>query len=261
MKYPQAAVSPNAKIAENVNIGPFTYIEEDVEIGKGTWIGPNVSIMNGARIGENCRIFPGTVISAIPQDMKFEGEYSQVIIGNNTTVRECVTINRGTKALGYTKIGNDVLIMATCHIAHDCVLGNHVIVVNGCAIAGHVEIGEHTILGGLSAVHQFVTIGKHVMVAGGSLVRKDIPHYIKVGREPIAYVGINSVGIRRRGISNEKIYEIQAIYRIVFQKRLNTSQAVEYIEKEMLPTPERDEILQFISNSQRGIVKGYGSSN
>ncbi len=261
MIHPQSVIHPEAKIDKNVQIGPFTYIEEDVEIGEGSWIGPNVTIMNGARIGKNCKIFPGTVISAIPQDMKFEGEYSQVLIGDNTTIRECVTINRGTKALGYTKIGNNVLIMATCHIAHDCVLGDHVIIVNGCAIAGHVTVGEHSILGGLSAIHQFVSIGKHVMVAGGSLVRKDIPHYLKVGREPISYAGINSVGLRRRGVSNDKIYEIQSIFKILFQKKLNTSQACEYIEKEMLPTPERDEILQFISTSKRGIVKGYSSSN
>lgn len=252
-----SAVDPRAKIGKNVTIDPFSTISSDVEIGEGTWIGSNVTIMDGARIGKNCRIFPGTVISAIPQDLKFEGEDSLVIIGNNTTIRECVTINRGTKALGYTKVGNNCLIMATAHIAHDCVIGDHVIIVNGCGVAGHVEIGDYAIIGGLSAIHQFSRIGKHVMVSGGSLIRKDIPPYIKVAREPMTYAGINSVGLRRRGISNEKIIEIQNIYRVIFQMKMNVSQALAYAEKELAPTPERDEILLFIQNSQRGIIKGY----
>ncbi|MBS1571022.1 MAG: acyl-ACP--UDP-N-acetylglucosamine O-acyltransferase [Bacteroidetes bacterium] len=254
-----AAVDKRAKIGKNVIVEPFTTIAADVEIGEGTWIGPNVTIMDGARIGKNCRIFPGTVISAIPQDLKFDGEDTQVIIGDNSTIRECVTINRGTKALGYTKIGKDCLIMATTHIAHDCILGNNVIIVNGCGIAGHVEIGDYTVMGGLSAVHQFGKIGKHVMISGGTLVRKDIPPYIKVAREPMSYAGINSVGLRRRDFSNDKIFEIQKIYKFLFQSKMNVAQATKYIEKEMLPTAERDEILEFIKNSPRGIVKGYGT--
>ncbi len=252
-----SAVDPRAKIGKNVTIDPFSTISSDVEIGEGTWIGSNVTIMDGARIGKNCKIFPGTVISAIPQDLKFEGEDSLVIIGDNTTIRECVTINRGTKALGYTKVGDNCLIMATAHIAHDCVIGNHVIIVNGCGVAGHVEIGDYAIIGGLSAIHQFSRIGKHVMVSGGSLIRKDIPPYIKVAREPMTYAGINSVGLRRRGMSNEKIIEIQNIYRVIFQMKMNVSQALAYAEKELASTPERDEILLFIQNSQRGIIKGY----
>ena len=215
-----SAVDPRAKIGKNVTIDPFSFISTDVEIGDGTWVGSNVTIMDGARIGKNCKIFPGTVISAIPQDLKFEGEDSLVIIGDNTTIRECVTINRGTKALGYTKVGDNCLIMATAHIAHDCVIGNHVIIVNGCGVAGHVEIGDYAIIGGLSAIHQFSRIGKHVMVSGGSLIRKDIPPYIKVAREPMTYAGINSVGLRRRGMSNEKIIEIQNIYRVIFQMKI-----------------------------------------
>lgn len=254
-----AAVDRRAKIGKNVVVEPFTTIAGDVEIGEGTWIGPNVTIMDGARIGKNCRIFPGTVISAIPQDLKFEGENSQVIIGDNTTIRECVTINRGTKALGYTKIGDNCLIMATVHIAHDCVLGDNVIIVNGCAIAGHVEVGDFAVMGGLSAVHQFSKIGKHAMISGGALVRKDVPPYVKVAREPLSYAGINSVGLRRRGFSNDKIFEIQKIYRSIFQSKMNITQAINFIEKEMLPTAERDEILEFIRNSPRGIVKGYGT--
>ena len=254
-----AAVDKRAKIAKNVVVEPFTTIAADVVIGEGSWIGSNVTIMDGARIGKDCRIFPGTVISAIPQDLKFDGEDTQVIIGDGTTIRECVTINRGTKALGYTKIGKDCLIMATSHIAHDCIIGNNVIIVNGCGIAGHVEIGDFTVMGGLSAVHQFGKIGKHVMISGGTLVRKDIPPYVKVAREPMSYAGINSVGLRRRGFTNEKIFEIQKIYRAIFQMKLNVSQATRFIEKEMLPTAERDEILEFIKNSPRGIVKGYGT--
>ena len=253
------AIDARAKIAKNVTVEPFTTIEADVEIGEGTWIGPNVTIMNGARIGKDCQIFPGTVISAIPQDLKFEGEESQVIIGDRTTIRECVTINRGTKALGYTKIGDDCLIMATSHIAHDCNIGSHVIIVNGCGIAGHVEIGDYTVMGGLSAIHQFGKVGKHVMISGGTLVRKDIPPYVKVAREPMAYAGINSVGLRRRGFSNEKIFEIQKIYRILFQQKLNITQALALVESELMPTAERDEIITFIQNSPRGIVKGYGT--
>lgn len=255
-----AAVDKRAKIGKNVVVEPFTTIAADVEIGEGTWIGSNVTIMDGARIGKNCKIFPGTVISAIPQDLKFDGEDTQTIIGDNTTLRECVTVNKGTKALGYTKVGDNCLIMATSHVAHDCIIGNNVIIANGCGIAGHVEIGDFTVMGGLSAVQQFGKIGKHTMVSGGSLIRKDIPPYIKVAREPISYAGINSVGLRRRGFTNDKIFEIQKIYRYIFQMKMNVTQALVYIEKEMLPTAERDEILEFIKNSPGGIVKGYGTS-
>ena len=254
-----AAVDKRAKIGKNVVVEPFTTIAGDVIIGEGTWIGPNVTIMDGARIGKNCRIFPGTVISAIPQDLKFDGEDTQVIIGDDTTLRECVTINRGTKALGYTKVGSHCLIMATSHVAHDCIIGDHVIIANGCGIAGHVEIGDYTVMGGLSAIQQFGKIGKHTMISGGSLIRKDVPPYVKVARDPISYAGINSVGLRRRGYNNEKIFEIQNIYRYIFQLKLNVTQATTLVEKEMLPTAERDEILEFIKNSPRGIVKGYGT--
>lgn len=257
MNQPLAYVHPQAKIARNVVIEPFTTIHANVHIGSGTWIGSNVTIMEGARIGKNCRIFPGAVISAIPQDLKFEGEDSLTVIGDNTTIRECVTINRGTSASGETKIGKNVLIMATAHIAHDCVIGNNSIVVNGVALAGHVIIGEFAIIGGLAAIHQFIHIGDHAMVSGGSLVRKDVPPYTKAAKEPLSYVGINSIGLRRRGFSTDKIREIQNIYRILYQKNYNNSQAMEKIEAEMEATSERDEILLFIRNSQRGIMKGY----
>ena len=250
-------VHPGAKIDKSVVIEPFVTIENNVVIGRGTWIGSNVTIMEGARIGENCRIFPGAVISAIPQDLKFQGEESIVEIGNETTVRECATINRGTAASGKTIIGKNCLIMAYAHVAHDCRIGDKCIIVNGVSLGGHVTIGDYAILGGNSAVHQFVTIGRHSMISGGSLVRKDIPPYVKAAREPLSYIGINSIGLRRRGFLEEKITEIQDIYRILFQKNNNNTQAVIKMEAELKSSPERDEIISFVQNSGRGIMKGY----
>ena len=260
MNQPLAYIHPGAKIATNVVIEPFSTIHNDVKIGSGTWIGSNVTIMEGARIGKNCRIFPGAVISAIPQDLKFEGEDSLAVIGDNVTIRECATVNRGTQAYGKTVIGDDCLIMATAHIAHDCVIGKHVIIVNGVTLAGHVEIGDYAIIGGLAGVHQFIHIGKHAMISGGSLVRKDVPPFVKAAKEPLSYIGINSIGLRRRGFSSDKINEIQNIYRILFQKNNNVSQASRILEAELDASPERDEVLTFINNSQRGIMKGYTST-
>lgn len=260
MNQPLAYVNPGAKIAKNVVIEPFANIENNVEIGEGTWIGSNVTIMEGARIGKNCRIFPGAVISAIPQDLKFEGEDTLAIIGDNTTIRECVTINRGTKDRLKTVIGNNCLIMAYCHIAHDCIIGDNCIFSNNTNLAGHITIGDYAILAGMVAVHQFCTVGSHAFVSGGSLVRKDVPPFVKAAREPLSYVGINSVGLRRRGYTTEKIREIQDIYRILFQKKYRTSHALAIIEADMQATKERDEIIQFIKNSQRGIMNGYTGS-
>jgi len=257
MHQPLAFIHTNSKIARNVVIEPFVTIEKDVEIGSGTWIGSNVTIMEGARIGKNCRIFPGAVISAIPQDLKFEGEKSLTIIGDNCTIRECATINRGTSASGKTIVGNNCLIMAYAHIAHDCVIGDNCVIVNSVALGGHVTIGDYAIIGGLSAIHQFVSVGKHAMVSGGSLVRKDVPPYIKAAREPLSFVGINSIGLRRRGFSDDKIKEIQAIFRILFQNNNNNTQALLKIETELNASPERDEIISFVQNSGRGIMKGY----
>jgi UDP-N-acetylglucosamine acyltransferase len=250
-------IDPQAKIAKNVVVEPFVTIERNVEIGSGTWIGSNVTIMEGARIGENCEIFPGAVISAIPQDLKFDGEDSLAIIGDNTIIRECATINRATKATGKTIVGNNCLIMAYAHIAHDCVIGNNAIIVNNVALGGHVEIGEHAIIGGITAVHQFIKIGKHCMVSGGSLVRKDIPPYVKAGREPLSFIGINSIGLRRKNFSEEEITEIQDIYRILYQKGNNNTQAVNKIEIDFKISEIRDEIISFVRNSGRGIMKGY----
>jgi len=261
MIQPFSYVHPDAKIASNVVIDPFVTVGKNVEIGQGTWIGSNVTIMEGARIGENCKIFPGAVISAIPQDLKFEGEESLAIIGDNTTIRECVTVNRGTKALGRTEIGKNCLLMTGVHVAHDCIVGDHVILVNNVALGGHITIGDYAILSANTLVHQFVAIGSHAMVSGGSLVRKDIPPYVKVAREPISYAGVNSIGLRRRQFSSTTIHDIQKIYRILFQKGYNTAKATEIIEAEIEATDERDEILTFIRESKRGIMKGYSKTS
>lgn len=261
MNQPLAYVHPGAKIAKNVVIEPFTTIHNNVIIGDGTWIGSNVTIMDGARIGKNCNIFPGAVISAVPQDLKYNDEDTTVEIGNNVTIRECATIHKGTADKMKTVIGDDCLLMAYTHIAHDCIIGNHCILSNNSTLGGHITIGDWVVLGGLTAIHQFCSIGSHAFVTGGSLVRKDVPPFVKAGREPLSYVGINSVGLRRRGFSSEKITEIQNIYRILYQKNYNNTQASEIIEAEMEATPERDEILQFIRDSHRGIMKGYFKSN
>ncbi|MDM9631797.1 acyl-ACP--UDP-N-acetylglucosamine O-acyltransferase [Robiginitalea aurantiaca] len=261
MNQPLAYVHPGAKIAKNVVIEPFATIHNNVIIGEGTWIGSNVSIMEGARIGKNCSIFPGAVISATPQDLKYEGEETIVEIGDNTTIRECATINKGTSDRQKTVIGKNCLIMAYCHVAHDCIVGDFCVFSNNSTLAGHVTIGDYVVLAGMVAVQQFVSVGSHAFVTGGSLVRKDVPPFVKGGREPMSYVGINSVGLRRRGFTTEKIREIQNIYRILYQMNYNNSQAAQILEAEMEATPERDEILQFIRDSQRGIMKGYFSNN
>jgi len=259
MRQPLSYVHPDAKIAENVVIEPFVTIDKDVEIGKGTWIGSNVSIMSGARIGENCKIFPGAVIAAIPQDLKFAGEKTTVEIGNNTTIRECVTINRGTIAKGKTIVGDNCLLMAYVHIAHDVILGDHIILANSVQVAGEVIIDDWAIIGGVSAIHQFVRIGTHTMLSGGSFVGKDVPPFVKAGRMPVSYAGINSIGLRRRGFSNDKINELQEVYRYIYQKGLNNKKAIERIEAEMPASKERDEIILFFNSSQRGTMKGYFS--
>jgi len=259
MRQPLSYVHPDAKVAENVVIEPFVTIDKDVVIGKGTWIGSNVSIMSGARIGENCKIFPGAVIAAIPQDLKFNGEKTTVEIGNNTTIRECVTINRGTAAKGKTIVGDNCLLMAYVHIAHDVILGNNIILANSVQVAGEVIIEDWAIVGGVSAIHQFVRIGTHTMLSGGSFVGKDVPPYVKAGRMPVSYVGINSIGLRRRGFTNEKINELQEVYRFIYQKGLNNKKAIERIEAEMPASKERDEIILFFNSSQRGTMKGYFS--
>ncbi len=255
-----SVIDPSAKIGPNVKVDAFTTIYGDVEIGEGTWVGPNVTIFNGARIGKNCRIFPGAVISADPQDLKYNGEETFAYVGDNTTIREFVTINKGTVAAGKTVVGTDCLLMAYVHIAHDCIIGNHVILANGVTLAGHIEIEDHAIIGGLSAVHQFVRIGSHVMISGGSLVRKDVPPFVTAAREPLTYAGVNSVGLRRRGYTNEQIGVIQDTYRIIFTSGLNTKKAIEQVHVQIADSPQRKAILDFIELSTRGLLKGYSSN-
>lgn len=257
MKQPLAYVHPAAKIHPSVVIDPFVTIEQNVEIGEGTWIGSNVTIMEGARIGKNCRIFPGAVISGIPQDLKFRGEESLTYIGDNTTLRECVTVHRGTASKGKTVVGDNCLIMAYCHVAHDCVVHDNVIMSNATQLAGEVVVDNYAIIGGGTLVHQFCHIGAHVMIQGGALINKDVPPFVKAAREPISYAGINSVGLRRRGFTSETIQQIQEIYRYLYLSGMNNSDAIDRIEAELPATNERDEIIMFVRNAKRGIIKGY----
>lgn len=254
-------IHPNAQIADDVHVGSFSVIGEDVHIGDGTWIGNNVTIMNGVRIGRNCRIFPGAVLGAVPQDLKFEGEQSILEIRDNVVIREYCTLNRGTKANYKTLISNNCLLMAYVHVGHDCIIEENVILANNVNLAGHIEIGKYAILGGLTAVHQFVKIGDHCFIGGGSLVRKDIPPYVKAAREPLAYVGVNSVGLRRRGFSNKQINHIQDIYRLIFVRGHNTTQAVRIIEATLRASPERENILDFLKEGDRGLMKGFRQMN
>jgi UDP-N-acetylglucosamine acyltransferase len=259
--HPHTYVHPAAKLGRQVRVDPFTVIHHNVEIGDGTWIGSNVTIMEGARIGRNCRIFPGAVVSADPQDLKYEGEDTTVEIGDNTTIREFVTIHRGTRDRWKTQVGSNCMILAYSHIAHDCIIGDHCVLSNNSQVAGHVVIGNWVILGGMCAIHQFVRVGDHVFLGGGSLVGKDIPPYIKAGRLPLSYAGVNSVGLKRRGFTIEKINHILDIYRILYNKGMNTSQALEFLEEEFPATDERDEIVTFIRESRRGIIKRYSKSS
>lgn len=256
MEQPLAYIHPDAKIGKNVVIGPFVTIDKNVVIGDGTRIEPNVTIYEGARIGKNCRIFPGAVIAAVPQDLKFRGEETTVEIGDNNMIRECVTIHRGTASKGKTVIGNNCLIMAYAHIAHDCVLGSNIILANAVQLAGEVEVDDFAIIGGGTLVHQFSRIGGHVMIQGGSHINKDIPPYVRAARMPISYTGINTVGLRRRNFSNETIALIQDVYRSLFASGMNTTEALAYIESEIPASKERDEIVAFVRASSRGIIKG-----
>lgn len=256
------SIHPNAKIGKNVRIDPFVMIEEDVVIGDNTWIGSHAVIMSGTRIGESCKIFPGAVLGAVPQDLKFKDERTTLEIGNNVSIREYCTINLGTSENQSTVIKDNCLLMAYVHVAHDCVVEENCILANNVTLAGHIHLGKYVIIGGLVAVQQFVKIGDHVYLGGGSLVRKNIPPYIKAAREPLSYVGINSIGLRRRGFSSEQVHQIQDVYRILFVKKgFNTKTAIEYIEQEMAETPERDYILDFVKSAHKGIIRGFRHIN
>jgi UDP-N-acetylglucosamine acyltransferase len=253
---PNSSIDKNAKLGKNITVSPFAVINANVEIGDGTWIGPHVTLMEGARIGKNCKIFPGAVISAIPQDLKFSGEETTVEIGDNTIIRECVTVNRGTKDRMKTSVGSNCLLMAYVHVAHDCIIGNNVILANLVTLAGHITIEDHAILEGLVAVQQFIHIGAHAFVTGGSLVRKNIPPYVKAAREPLSYIGVNSVGLRRRGFSNESILQIEDIYRTIYVKGYNVSNAITIVEQEAPASVEKELIVKFIRESKEGIIRG-----
>jgi UDP-N-acetylglucosamine acyltransferase len=250
-----AFLHPEAKIGKDVVVEPFAYISGNVVIGEGTWIGPNATIMDGARIGKKCRIFPSSVVSGIPQDLKFRGEETTAEIGDNTTIRECATVNRGTAAVGKTVVGSNCLLMAYSHIGHDCIVGDNAIIGNSSSLAGEVNVGDWAILSGGSLVHQFTHIGAHVILGGGSKVRIDVPPFIKADRDPLSFMGLNSVGLTRRGFEKERIDEIHEIYRAIYQMKMNFSQALDYVESEFKASPDRDYILDFIRKSERGIIR------
>jgi acyl-[acyl-carrier-protein]--UDP-N-acetylglucosamine O-acyltransferase len=252
-------IRKKAVIGKNVHIGNFTTIDDDVIIGDNTWIGNNVSILNGARIGENCQIHSGAVLAGVPQDLKYNDEYTWLEIGNNTIIREFVTINKGTSSKGKTFIGNNNLIMSNAHIGHDCSIGNNCIIGFSVGIAGEVEIKDWVNISGLTAIHQFSIIGEHSMISGLSRVVKDVPPYITAGREPLSYVGLNLVGLKRRGFTVEKINELKDIYKVLFQEKRNTTFALECIENLFENTLERDKIIDFVKSSKRGIIKGFGN--
>jgi UDP-N-acetylglucosamine acyltransferase len=250
-------VHPGAELGEGVVVEPFATIYEDVVVGSGTWIGSNAVIQAGSRIGTNCKIFPGAIISTIPQDLKYQGEYTTTELEDGVTVREFATINRGTSYSHTTLVKQGALIMAYAHIAHDCVIGEGAIISNTVNIAGHVIVEDFAIVGGMCAIHQFCQIGQHSMISGGTLVRKDVPPYIIAARNPISYMGTNYRGLSRRGFSHTKIQELQEIYRVIFLAGNNLAQAVNIIEREFEPTPERDAVLTFVAKSDRGLLRGY----
>lgn len=258
---PLAHIHPNAKLGKDVTVDPFAVVEGDVQIGDGTHIMSGAVVMKKVIIGKSCKIFPGAVIGAIPQDLKFNGEDTIVQIGDNTTIRECVTVNRGTKDKWKTVVGSNCLLMAYSHIAHDCILGDYVIIANSVQLAGHVEIGDHAIIGGMAAAIQFSKIGAHTYIAGGTEIIKDVPPFIKAARSPLSYAGVNSVGLQRRGFTSERINGISEIYRNIYLRGLNISQATQIIEKELPESDEKTEILEFIKASKRGILKVSSKEN
>lgn len=257
---PLAHISSNAQLGNNVKVDPFAVIHDDVQIGDGTHIMSGAVLMSGTRIGKDCFIYPGAVLGAIPQDLKFVGENTTVEIGDNTTIRECVTVNRGTQDKWKTVVGTNCLLMAYAHVAHDCILGDNVILANSVQLAGHVEIGDYAIIGGMSGASQFSKVGAHTYIAGYSVISKDVPPFIKAGRSPISYAGVNSVGLQRRGYSSESINGILEVYRYIYNKGFNITQALEYIEQQLPACTERDLILNFIKESKRGIIKVYNKA-
>ena len=259
--HPLATVHPGAKLGDNIEVGPYAYIDDNVEIGDGCHIYPHATILPYTRMGKDCNVFPGAVIGAVPQDLKFDGEITYVEIGDNVNIRECATINRGTKASGkgVTKIGNNVLLMSYTHVAHDCTVGDHCILVSYVGIAGETDVEEWATLGGGTMAHQFSKIGKHAFVGGGSKINKDIPPYVLCGRDPISYAGVNIVGLRRRGFTSDQIRNIKDMYDIIYNSSMNVSDALAKIESGFPQSEERDTIVEFVRNSKRGIIRGMSS--
>lgn len=255
MNQPLASIHPDAQIGENVVIAPFVTIEKNVVIGDGCHIMSGAVICEGTRMGKNNRIFPNAVIGAIPQDLKFRGEETTCELGDNNTIRECATINRGTASKGKTEIGSNNLLMAYVHLGHDCSFGSNIIVSNACQFAGEVIVDDFAVVGGGSLVHQFTHIGSHVMIQGGTRLGQDVPPFVTVGREPACYCGLNLVGMKRRGFTEEQIATVQAVYRYMYLNKMNTTQALEAIEAEMPQSELRDMILTFVKASSRGVVR------
>jgi UDP-N-acetylglucosamine acyltransferase len=251
-----ASVHPKAQLGNNVTVEAFASIAGDVVIGDNSWIGQNAVIMDGTRIGKNCKVFPGAVLGGIPQDLKYKGENSLAEIGDNVVIREYVTVNRGTADRMTTKVGDNSMIMAYTHIAHDSIIGKNVILASYIGIVGHVVVEDHAIIEGLSGTQQFIRIGAHSFIAGCSQMRKSVPPYVRVAREPLQYIGVNIVGLTRRGFSKETIKNIEDIYRIIFVRGYNMTKALEMVEQECPDTPERRQIVDFIRGEKDGIVKG-----
>jgi len=254
-QHPTAIISPKAQVADDVKIGPYSIIEDDVVIGKGTIIDSHVSIKDGARIGQNVKIYHSAAVAGPPQDLKFAGEKSELIIGDNTVIREFVTLNRGTIAHGKTEIGKNCLFMAYSHVAHDCIIGDEVILANSIQMGGHVEIGDYAIIGGATVIHQFSLIGEHAMVGGGFRITQDILPYSTVAGYPLRCLGLNSIGLKRRGFSANTIAILKRLFRFLMSKKMNTSQAMAKIDDEIEKTPEVVKVLELIKKSDRGVVK------
>ncbi len=256
MIHSTAIVHPGAQVEADVEIGPYAVIGDLVSIGSGSKIGPHAVIEGPSEIGKDNTIFQFASVGAVPQDLKFHGEKTLLRIGDRNTIREFVTLHRGTESGGgETVIGNDNLFMAYSHVAHDCIVGNRVILANGSTLAGHVEVDDHAILGGLSAIHQFSKIGCHVMISGGAMVTQDVPPYTIAQGDRAKTVGLNLVGLKRRGFSDSAIRGLKQAYKLMFRSGLRVDEALERMEAEIEMTPELTVFMEFIRNSQRGIAR------
>lgn len=254
-------ISSKAKIGAGTTVSNFTTITGDVIIGENCWIGSGVNIMDGARIGNNVKIFPGAVISAVPQDLKYKGEITTTEIGDGTTIREYCTINKGTQASGKTVVGKNCLIMAYCHVAHDCIIGDNCVLANMVSLAGHIELGNYVVLGGMVAIAQFLKVGDHAMIGGYSQVRANVPPFVRAAREPLSYIGVNSIGLKRRGYADEIIQQIQEMYRILFVKNKNQNNSVTEIQEQFSNSEEAKNILAFLHSIDGALIKSPKSSN